>query len=302
MTNYIKQVKMPDGTIALVKDEEARTGKADKATTLSGYGITDAYTKEEVDALIQQGGGGSVSNISQALLFNKTLVNGAMSGFLDNVASKEITLDENSFSGIKELKDMAFYRYNNSTTKNYYNDQNVNYTFTGPLSFPDLEIVKSVKNYKQDTYGGMQEAFVSSLITSASFPKLRTVEEKGLYSACTNTRVATVSFPALAAIGVNGMYRAFQNTPIVQGELTFTALTSIQDCGLQETFSGTDISINKVYFPALTTIVGDALDGTFYQSNVQEIHFRTDMQSTVEALPAYTQKFGATNATIYFDL
>lgn len=49
MTNYIKQVKMPDGTIALVKDEEARTGKADKATTLSGYGITDAYTKEEID-------------------------------------------------------------------------------------------------------------------------------------------------------------------------------------------------------------------------------------------------------------
>ena len=47
MTNYIKQVKMPDGTIALVKDEEARTGKADKATTLAGYGITDAYTKTE---------------------------------------------------------------------------------------------------------------------------------------------------------------------------------------------------------------------------------------------------------------
>lgn len=52
MTNYIKQVKMPDGTIALVKDEEARTGKADKATTLSGYGITDAYTKEEIDNMI----------------------------------------------------------------------------------------------------------------------------------------------------------------------------------------------------------------------------------------------------------
>ena len=302
MTNYIKQVKMPDGTIALVKDEEARTGKADKATTLSGYGITDAYTKEEVDALIQQGGGGSVSNISQALLLDKTLVNGVLSGFLTNDTSREITLDENSFSGIKELKDMAFYQYNKSTTKNYYNSQSVTYTFTGPLSFPDLEIVKSARNYYEDPYGGMQESFVSSAITSASFPKLRTIEEKGLYSACTNTRVATVSFPALAAIGANGMYRAFQNTPIVQEELIFPALTSIQDCGLQETFSGSGITINKVYFPALTTIVGDALDGTFYQANVQEIHFRTDMQSTVEALPAYTQKFGATNATVYFDL
>ena len=302
MTNYIKQVKMPDGTIALVKDEEARTGKADKATTLSGYGITDAYTKEEVDALIQQGGGGSVSNISQALLLNKTLVNGALSGSLDNDPSKVITLDENSFSGIKELKDMAFYQYNKSTTRRPYNNSTITYTFTGPLSFPDLEIVKSARNYYEDTYGGMQEAFVSSEITSASFPKLITVEEKGLYSACTNTHVATVSFPALAAIGANGMYRAFQNTPIVQEELRFPALTTIQDCGLQETFNGSGISINKVYFPALTTIVGDALDGTFYQANVQEIHFRTDMQTTVEALPAYAQKFGATNATIYFDL
>ena len=302
MTNYIKQVKMPDGTIALVKDEEARTGKADKATTLSGYGITDAYTKEEVNALIQQGGGGSVSNISQALLFNKTLVNGVLSGFLDNVQSKEITLDENSFSGIKELKDMAFYKYNQSATKNYYSGNNVTYTFTGSLIFPDLEIVKSARSSSVDTYGGMQEAFVSSEITSASFPKLRTIEEKGLYSACTNTRVATVSFPALAAIDANGMYRAFQNTPIIQQELRFPALTTIQDCGLQEAFSGTGIAINKVYFPALTTIVGDALDGTFYQSNVQEIHFRTDMQATVEALPAYAQKFGATNATVYFDL
>ena len=293
---------MPDGTIALVKDEEARTGKADKATTLSGYGITDAYTKEEVDALIQQGGGGSVSNISQALLLDKTLVNGVLSGFLTNDTSREITLDENSFSGIKELKDMAFYQYNKSTTNNPYMSSPTTYTFTGPLSFPDLEIVKSARNYYEDPYGGMQESFVSSAITSASFPKLRTIEEKGLYSACTNTRVATVSFPALAAIGAHRMYRAFQNTPIVQGEITFPALTSIQDCGLQETFSGSGITINKVYFPALTTIVGDALDGTFYQANVQEIHFRTDMQSTVEALPAYTQKFGATNATVYFDL
>lgn len=302
MTNYIKQVKMPDGTIALVKDEEARTGKADKATTLSGYGITDAYTKEEVDALIQQGGGGSVSNISQALLLNKTLVNGVLSGFTNNVASREVTLDENSFSGIKELKDGAFYKYNQSTTYNYFSGSTVTYTFTGALSFPDLEVVKSATGIDSNVYGGMQEAFVSSEITSASFPKLRTVEEKGLYSACANTRVATVSFPALTTIDNNGMYQAFSNTPIIQEELRFPSLTTIQDCGLQETFSGTGIAINKVYFPALTTIVGDALDGTFYQANVQEIHFRTDMQATVEALPAYTQKFGAANATVYFDL
>lgn len=33
-------------------DKEALNAKADKATTLSGYGITDAYTKEEVSTLL----------------------------------------------------------------------------------------------------------------------------------------------------------------------------------------------------------------------------------------------------------
>ena len=32
--------------------QESITGKADKATTLAGYGIGDAYTKEEVDMAI----------------------------------------------------------------------------------------------------------------------------------------------------------------------------------------------------------------------------------------------------------
>ena len=32
--------------------QESITGKADKSTTLAGYGIGDAYTKSEVDAAI----------------------------------------------------------------------------------------------------------------------------------------------------------------------------------------------------------------------------------------------------------
>ena len=32
--------------------DELETGKADKATTLAGYGITNAYTKSEVDSAI----------------------------------------------------------------------------------------------------------------------------------------------------------------------------------------------------------------------------------------------------------
>ena len=41
-------------------------GKADKATTLNGYGITDAYTKDEVDGLIG-GGTSAIAGLNQRL-------------------------------------------------------------------------------------------------------------------------------------------------------------------------------------------------------------------------------------------
>jgi hypothetical protein len=59
-----------------------------------------------------------------------------------------------------------------------------------------------------------------------------------------------------------------------------------------------------VSFPKLTSI-GDtyALYYPFLNcTKITEIHFRADMQATIEAQLSYSDKFGATNATIYFDL
>jgi hypothetical protein len=56
-------------------------------------------------------------------------------------------------------------------------------------------------------------------------------------------------------------------------------------------------------FPKLQEIDSSALNKMFSScNNLAEIHFRADMQTTVEALNGYSSKFGATNATIYFDL
>lgn len=67
--------------------------------------------------------------------------------------------------------------------------------------------------------------------------------------------------------------------------------------------------LTTISFPSLTTIEGTNPFGTsgsnlmFYNcTGLKEIHFKADMQSTVEAIPGYSTKFGATNATIYFDL
>ena len=46
-TDYDAKVEEIDGSISAIK-----TGKADKATTLAGYGITDAYTQTQVDSKI----------------------------------------------------------------------------------------------------------------------------------------------------------------------------------------------------------------------------------------------------------
>ena len=45
----------------------AVSGKADKATTLAGYGITDAYTKTEIDGMMLGGSSDAIAGINQRL-------------------------------------------------------------------------------------------------------------------------------------------------------------------------------------------------------------------------------------------
>ena len=77
-------------------------------------------------------------------------------------------------------------------------------------------------------------------------------------------------------------------------------LTSVGD--VQAVFQSTGLT--SMSFPSLTTTTSNlALKGWFTGcSHLTSIHFRTDAQSTIEALSDYTNKFGADNATIYFDL
>lgn len=69
-----------------------------------------------------------------------------------------------------------------------------------------------------------------------------------------------------------------------------------------------DSTVKRVYFPALITVVASAFasttsNGAFRNcTNLTEIHFRADAQATIEAMTGYSNKWGATNATIYFDL
>ena len=82
--NYRRIINVKDGTsahdAATVGQMKTELGKkADKATTLKGYGITDAYTKTEADELL-----GKKANAAD--VYTKTEANGLLEGKADKTA------------------------------------------------------------------------------------------------------------------------------------------------------------------------------------------------------------------------
>ena len=117
---------------------------------------------------------------------------------------------------------------------------------------------------------------------------------------------ASINFDIITSIGGNGFYSAFKYCKLPT-EIRFTNLTEITDTyAFREAFSQTT-GCKRYFFPSLTSVISDAFGNgsrlTWYNAtDVEEIHFRADMQATIEAVTGYSSKFGATNCTIFFDL
>lgn len=85
-------------------------------------------------------------------------------------------------------------------------------------------------------------------------------------------------------------------------------LTTVSGTACQQMFNQCT-GLTKEYFPMLTAVSSkNALGSGTYNgmfsgcSGITELHFRADTQAVIEGLSGYSSKFGATNATIYFDL
>ncbi len=90
--------------------------------------------------------------------------------------------------------------------------------------------------------------------------------------------------------------------------VSFPALTTISgSAAMSNTFASCS-GLTSVSFPALTEAVATAFGSSSYSyifygcTALTEIHFRAAAQATIEAMTGYADKWGATNATIYFDL
>lgn len=190
--------------------------------------------------------------------------------------------------------------------------------------FPKLETVYTgaTFNYfmyysttRPDSVGGMYNC---SIIT---FPKLARVgvdaSTNGSFNnAFTNTDYCYAYwFPSLHTIGrttASHSYftKAFSATTTPNNRYRLVAypmlekLLTSSSSATQGCWSGCNV-ITYFYLPKLNSVTGVACTTYMFNDctqNFLEIHFGKENETYIKSLAGYSNKFGATNATIYFDL
>lgn len=146
---------------------------------------------------------------------------------------------------------------------------------------------------KMKFWGGGPSIIIPNEIIEAN-------EFQNLYSSNQDI-TGNVEFPNLITINYYGLFDAFNGCTGITS-VNFPKLTEIGTCGLNYAFCGCTGLTGNVEFPALISIGSNGLLNAFLNTNITEIHFKADVKSVVEAQASYSSKFGASNATIYFDL
>lgn len=180
------------------------------------------------------------------------------------------------------------------------------------VTFADLESVPAF---------GMNYCFQGcTRLTHVSFPALEEVkgDEPFYYAFQGCTALESAEFPVLRQIGENSkavydrqFNYAFQSCNKLT-ELHFPALELIYCNGTNAAYGTFSYSnkLQKIYLPACRYIgKGDAYtnvnaaNGTFsHCDTLTEIHFAAAHQAEIESSTGYAKKWGATKATISFDL
>lgn len=197
-------------------------------------------------------------------------------------------LPQPDFSGITQIGERGL----------YYKFVSRSFSANTSMTFSDLTTV---------SYNGMQCAFRGATgITSTAYPLLSVINRNGLqeaYSACAD--LVNASFPALTNIDAFGMESCFYMTSLAT--VSFPVLASLGNYAMAAAFSATQLA--SISFPALTNVQNNSFgDGANYPyaftdcHKLTEIHFPASMQAQITAMQGYAEKWGASNATIYFDL
>jgi len=173
-------------------------------------------------------------------------------------------------------------------------------------AMPDSGVVSvDFSNLKVVNARGLYGAFSGSAVETANFSNLETISGYGCYEIFRGTPLKTIDLHNLVSVSDSGLYNAFDASMLESIDLS--ALTTLGSYAFRGAFSDTEIK--SISFPALTSVQANSF-GTSSSSTqafrncteLTEIHFRADMQATIEACDGYANKFGATSSAIYFDL
>lgn len=145
-----------------------------------------------------------------------------------------------------------------------------------------------------------------SALETVILNKLKTVNGGSvcdyLFANCTNLQFVDLS--SLESIISNGACNSMFRGCKKLLSINLNNLTTI-DGGTVCAYMFNSTGITILSFPKLTTFINTyALNNMFSgATKLTEVHFRADMQATIEALTGYSSKFGApSTCTIYFDL
>lgn len=174
------------------------------------------------------------------------------------------------------------------------------------LDFSNLEVVYSYGLRNSASAGGTN--VIPLKVTGVNFKSLKRVESYGIAVAFYSQYIdGILDLSSLEYIGNYGMQNGFYKCTGITGVLV-PNLREVGKSGLYGAFNGCT-KITSVSFPSLTVVSTDSFGSSsastriFYNcTGITEIHFRADMQATIEAMNGYSAKFGATNASIMFDL
>lgn len=148
-------------------------------------------------------------------------------------------------------------------------------------------IERTIKTFSDDGMDSVGSyAFNScSEMTAISLIACTTIGEQA-FSGC--TKLASVDLPACTSVG-NYAFSSCSNLKT----LTLPACTSVAQGIIRWT---SNMTIN---LPACTSVSSSAFSGCYGTTSV---HFAAENQATIEALSGYSNKFGTSTITIYFDL
>lgn len=175
------------------------------------------------------------------------------------------------------------------------------------ISFPLLESVT--------TFGVFMNAFSENWTDTnnllVSFPELTTISGSEAFSNAFNNNNAlkSISFPNLTTIsGDRGFYNTFSYCRYLTS-VSLPKLATVGQYSMIGTFANCE-SLTRIDFPSLTSVQNNSFqdnEGSWEKifrdcQNLTEIHFRADMANVIPTMIGYSEKWGASNATIYFDL